>query len=145
MAQVAYRFTFLDVLLEGEERARDIRAGRARSEPPPAFGRSPRPSPEEAELSRYVRSLPGGLGGVVTGEAPDGAQGQEQNAQQLRDQTLSGSTPVTTDVDSNASEGSLGHAVLCKRPCVHVAGLLLRNLNKVTIMRVCRTYGGSLL
>ncbi|CAE7202313.1 Pka-R2 [Symbiodinium pilosum] len=100
MARVVYRYTFLDVLLEDEERARDTRAGRARSEPP-LLGRAPcRSTEEDAELHRYVRSLPG-LG-----------EGQEPQAQQ----------PKATGPGAPAlSAGSVGHPTLCQRPCVHIA------------------------
>ena len=66
MARVECRFTFLDVLLEDEERGKDLRAGRARSEPPlcPEIPESPRSS-EEA-LRRYVRPLPT----VALGQVP---------------------------------------------------------------------------
>ena len=58
MAQIEYRFTFLDVLLEDEERGRDPRAGRARSAPPPGPG-SPRMCAEEAAQRWEFRKVEG--------------------------------------------------------------------------------------
>ena len=113
MAQIAFRFTFLDVLLEGEERAQDLRAGRARSEPPAGPGRRRPLSPEEVEAHLYVRSLPGGITG---GDAPE-EQGQEQDSWEATEPQ----PESTTGEDPSVSAGSLGHPVLCKRPCVHAA------------------------
>ena len=128
MAEVAYRFTFLDVLCEDEERAQDIRSGRARSEPPLGLGRQPCLSPEEAELQLYVRSLPGG----ITGGTPDSVQGQAEEAllsseeaemaSYVQRESRAQPHPESITVDGpNLNMGSLGHPLLCKRPCVHVS------------------------
>ncbi|CAE7387209.1 Pka-R2 [Symbiodinium natans] len=98
MAQVECRFTFLDVLLEDEERGRDLHAGRARSAPPPLCLESLESpwSLEEAAVRSYVRSLPTVFAGPEVPRA----------------------VPV---VPAPASAGSMGHPELCQRPCVHVA------------------------
>ena len=74
MAQLACRFTFLDVLLESEERVMAVRGAalRARSAPP-SRGWSPLVGPEvaedQAEMQFYVSTLLPSIGMVppVTG------------------------------------------------------------------------------
>ena len=109
MVEISYRFTFLDVLCEDEERAQDTRAGRARSEPPISHGHSWR-SPEEAELFSYVRSLPLG----ISEQAPDATHRAWEPSEQPHPESITGE-------GSDLNVGSLGHPVLCKRPCMHVA------------------------
>ncbi|CAE7206513.1 Pka-R2 [Symbiodinium pilosum] len=109
MVEISYRFTFLDVLCEDEERAQDTRAGRALSEPPISHGHSWR-SPEEAELFTYVRSLPIG----ISEQAPDATHRAWEPSEQPHPESITGE-------GSDLNVGSLGHPVLCKRPCMHVA------------------------
>ena len=107
MAQLAYRSTFIDVLLDDEERVQDRRAGRARSAPPIGCGRA-RLSPDEAAVHAYVQSL----SGFATATRADSAEdGQEP----LQSQEFAAKERV------ELSAGSLGHPVLCQRPCVHTA------------------------
>ena len=95
MARVAYRFTFLDVLLEGEDRAQEshgCRGGRAHSAPPRGETETGASTEEagfgaEAGMRRYAQSLPKPKGGL---------RGPE-------------------------NVGSLGHPLLCQRACVHAA------------------------
>ena len=113
MASIAYRFTFLDVLLEDEERTQDSRAGRASSAPPPGF-RQAQSNPDEAAVHAYVRTLPS----FVTATSADSEETQadsEEAPELLESQEVSGNESM------QLSAGSLGHPVLCKRPCVHMA------------------------
>ena len=65
----------------------------------------------EVQLHPYVHSLPGG----VTGWEAPGEQGQAQ------DESREPCPELTMGEGPSTSAGSLGHPVLCKRPCVHVA------------------------
>ena len=109
MAQLAYRSTFLDVLLEDEERAQDPFAGRAQSAPPIGCGRA-RLSPDAAAVHAYVQSL----SGFATATRADSAEA-EDGQEPLQSQEVAAKEPV------ELSAGSLGHPVLCQRPCVHTA------------------------
>ncbi|CAE7387035.1 Pka-R2, partial [Symbiodinium necroappetens] len=94
MATIAYRYTFLDVLLEEEDRARELRgpdAGRARSAPASRGCRKAARDLEELEKHRYVLSLP----------KPEPKQSKAWGEE--------------------FSVGSVGHPNLCQRPCVHTA------------------------
>ena len=98
MARVECRFTFLDVLLDEEERVQDMRRNRARSEPPRAC----------ADMANEDDTA-------------------EPESTPLVDQT-SRDAPRCEPAAEPASHaaigcnnGSIGHPILCKRPCVHVA------------------------
>ena len=97
MATIAYRYTFLDVLLEEEDRARDLRgpnAGRARSAPASRGCQKEARDLEEREKHRYVLSLP-------KPESPVPEKSPKWGEE--------------------FSVGSVGHPNLCQRPCVHTA------------------------
>ena len=112
MAELVYRSTFLEVLCEDEERFQDVRSSRAGSEPPLRLSRR---NSGEAELQRYVRSL----AGRMVGGTPDSLNGEGEEPKHQINQPPPES--VVRVGSSNRNSGSLGHPVLCKRPCVHVA------------------------
>ena len=96
MARVECRFTFLDVLLDDEERVLDMRRNRACSEPPRAG-------------SDMVNE-------EYTAENDSTPQADRTSAD------VSGFQPTPEPAQAViGSEGSIGHPILCKRPCVHVA------------------------
>ena len=109
MAQLACRFTFLDVLLESEERVMAARGAalRARSANPSRGWSSlvgPEVAEDQAEMQSYVSTLLPSIGMVP---------------------------PVTgADLGTWASEGSIGHPNLCTRPCLHVVAGRLCPLGK---------------
>ena len=111
MAELVYRFTFLEVLCEDEERFQNVRPGRVRSEPPLRLLRR---NSGEAELQRYVRSLAGRMAGGTL----DSLNGEGEPKDQMNKLVPESAVGVGS---SKHNSGSLGHPVLCKRPCVHVA------------------------
>ena len=123
MAQVEYRFTFLDVLLEDEERGKDLRADRARSAPPLLSLESPqgcwKTSLEEAAVRSYVHSLP--LPTVAVSQAVPETQAPAAAAMSVGLQAQDEAEEEPGRPQILVSAGSLGHPELCQRPCVHVA------------------------
>ena len=98
--QLTCRFTFLDVLLESEEKVIAAKGAALRaSSAPPSRGWSSLVGPEVAEdqteTESYVNTLLPGIGMVVP-------------------------PPAEANLGVWASEGSIGHPNLCKRPCCHV-------------------------
>ena len=98
---LACRFTFFDVFVDGEERGQDVRAGRAQSAPPPVRSQGREfhgnlARDDATELFRHEARRP-----------PPSESGSE--------------TDEEGGVRTPLSAGSIGHPVLCKRPCVHVA------------------------
>ena len=110
---IAHRFTFLDVFVEGEERGQDTRAGRAQSAPPPDAGSQDENAPA---ISPRMTAQ------TFSGTPVDSTLGSPEPEAHRPPPNRSGSdTDEERNIRTHLSAGSLGHPVLCKRPCVHVA------------------------
>ena len=116
MFQIAHRFTFVDVFVEGEKRGQDVRAGRAQSAPPPDVGEV------ISQDEHATATSPGMTPQTFSGTAVDSTLDLPEPEAYRPPPSPSGSeTDEESDTRTHLSAGSIGHPVLCKRPCVHIA------------------------
>ena len=116
MLQPAHSFTFVDVFVEREERGQDGRAGRAQSARSPDVG-------EIISQDEHVTAISPGISPqTFSGTAADSTSDLLEPEAYRPSPSQSGSeTDEERDIRTHLSAGSIGHPVLCKRPCVHVA------------------------
>ena len=126
MAQLAYRFTFIDVSVEDDESDMGCRASRRTQSTPPCRTWVPLADPKVAEdiaeTQRYVGNLLESMSAFRPEREMNFAAQKDEPVEvhTFQDKVLVQAQNTESSLNTMANRGSMGHPSLCQRPCVYL-------------------------